>query len=402
MFRKCIYLLLILLYTSHAAKAQGINFFNGSLAEAKAEAKKQNKFLIIDGFTDWCGWCKYMDKNIYPVKEVGDFYNAHYIFLEMNMEKGEGIEVARQYRLNSYPSFLFFDSAGAFVHYYFGASREYHSFITLGQTAIDSMHNCRGLAFRFYKGERDPAFLRELITTAGYYADPKIIEGALSVYWSAIPDNQLIDNSNWELFKYYEADINSRPYTYIAAHKAAFFARYHEKDDTNILCLKAVLAIKKAIDAKDDTTFLKARQIALTSPDKQIRYTVCDNEFAYYAQKGRMDDFYADVDQYTAKFGIDWLWGLASTMESGTSDHKILSKALEYITQSLNQTKNYTNMDIYALILYKLGLYDDAMTSANSAMELAKNIADGEERTRDINQTGSLIDQIKKSAAEKK
>src|SRR3984957_20891127 len=108
MIRKTYILLLMLLCLQSAAKAQGINLFQGTFEEAKAEAKKENKYLVIDGYTDWCGWCKFMVKNVFPIKEVGDFYNSHFVFLEMNMEQGEGKDIARQYKLQEYPTFLFF------------------------------------------------------------------------------------------------------------------------------------------------------------------------------------------------------------------------------------------------------------------------------------------------------
>jgi len=380
-----------------AGKAQGINIFQGSLAEAKAEARKENKFLIIDGFTDWCGWCKFMDKNVYPQKEVGDFFNANFIFLQMNMEQGEGKDVARQYRLNEYPSFLFFDPSGAFVHYYFGASTTAPAFIKLGKTAMDTMHNCRGLAYRLFKGEQDTAFLKELIRTTYYYADPKIIENALAVYWAALPNTKLIEKENWDLFKYYEQNINSLAFDYIYNHKAEFQARYHDKGDSNIIYIKAAMSMKKAAEDKDENLVTRAREIALQSSDKQTIYTVCVNELPFYLQKGKLDDFYTDVDHFIQKFGSDWIWGIASTMGTSTDDKKVLEKALGYVGQDLKKNKSYYNTDTYAHLLFKLGRYKEAYASANEAMDLASAMNDYQERTRDSGQTGELLEQIKKS-----
>ncbi len=397
MIKKTFILGFILLCSQFTAKAQGINLFHGTLSEAKAEAKKENKFLVIDCYTDWCGWCKFMVKNVFPVKEAGDFYNANFVFYEMNMEQGEGKDVARQYKLQMYPSFLFFDPEGAFVHYSFGASTTAPSFIKLGQTALDSMHNCRGLAYRFFTGEHDTAFLKELIKTIAYYADPKITEKALSAYWSSIPENQIIEKDNWDMWKYYEGDINSIAFNYIYSHQAEFLARYHEKGDSNIVYYKAAIAIKDAADAKDKSTFIKAKQIALLSNDRQIRYMVCTNEFLFSLQRGNLDDFYKDVDQFIQKFGTDWVWGIASTMATGTDDKGVLEKALNYEAQALKLNKNYNNTDTYAHILYKLGRFKEALASANEAMDLAKNINDNDERARDLSEISALLEKIKKA-----
>jgi len=397
MIRKTFILAFILLCFQFTVKAQGIKIYSGSLSDGKALAKKEHKFLIVDGFTDWCGWCKFMDKNIYPQKEVGDFFNANFIFLEINMEQGEGKDVARQYRLNEYPSFLFFDSLGSFVHYYFGASTTAPAFIKLGQTAMDTMHNCRGLAYRLFKGEQDTAFIKELIKSTYYYADPKIIENALAVYWTALPNTKLIEKENWDLFKYYEENVNSLAFDYIYAHKAEFQTRYHEKGDSNVIYIKAAMYMKKAADAKDEAMLMRAREIALQSNDKQTIYTACVNEFPFYLQKGNLNDFYSDVDHFIQRFGSDWMWGISSTMGTATNDKKVLEKALGYVSQDLKKNKTYYNTDTYAHILFKLGRIKEAYASANDAMTLASNINDYQERARDTGQTGDLLEQIKKS-----
>ena len=382
--------------------SQGIHIYTGSMADAKALALKENKYLIIDGYTDWCGWCKFMDKNIYPLKEVGDFYNEHFIFVQMNMEKGEGKDVARQYRLQMYPSFLFFDPQGSFVHYNFGASTSAESFIKVGRTAMDSLHNCRGLAYRFFRGEKDTAFLKEMINTISYYADSKITEKALAAYWEGIPENQLLEKGNWDMFKYYEADINSRAYNYFMAHQSECQERYRTKEDSNMLFLKAAFYIKTAVDSHDETMLNKARNIALKSHDKQTRYSLCFNELPYYLKMNKPAVLYNDVDHYIQMFGNDWLWGITSEIENRTDNKKILEKALEYQSQALKTNNTFHNTETYARILYKLGRVKEAYASANDALVQAQNIGEQEEKNRDIIEANELLDRIKKAAGQNK
>ncbi len=397
MFKNKYILLVFFLLLQLNSWAQGIKIYTGTLADGKAAAKRENKYLIVDGYTDWCGWCKFMDKNIYPQKEVGDFFNAHFIFLQMDMEKGDGKEVARQYKLQMYPSFLFFDPEGAFVHYNFGASTTPQSFITLGQTAMDSLHNCRGLAYRFFKGDRDTAFLREMINTISYYADSKITEKALSAYWAALPDNQLIERESWNMFKYYEQDINSKAFNYFYEHPATFKERYRDKEDSNILSIKAAFFLKTASDSNNANYVVKARKIAMESHDKQTRYTACVNEMPYYIKNNKPEVFYSDVDQFIKAFGTDWVWGITSEMESATDNPKYLKKALELQSEALKTNNNYNNTETYARILFKLGRVKEAYASANDAATQANAIASNEEKARAVSEANSLVEKIKKS-----
>ena len=43
-----------------------------------AKARQENKLVFVDGYTVWCGPCAYMMKNVFPLKEVGDFYNKNF------------------------------------------------------------------------------------------------------------------------------------------------------------------------------------------------------------------------------------------------------------------------------------------------------------------------------------
>ena len=65
--------LLILCSTLNIAKAEGIEFFEGTFKEALDKAKLEGKIVFVDAYTTWCGPCKRMSKNVFPKKEVGDF-----------------------------------------------------------------------------------------------------------------------------------------------------------------------------------------------------------------------------------------------------------------------------------------------------------------------------------------
>jgi thiol-disulfide isomerase/thioredoxin len=88
-------------------KGEGMEFFKGTWSELLSEAKRQNKPIFIDVYTDWCRPCKVLEKEIFPNDEVGDFYNKNFINYRFDAEKGEGIEFAKKYGVVSYPTFLY-------------------------------------------------------------------------------------------------------------------------------------------------------------------------------------------------------------------------------------------------------------------------------------------------------
>jgi uncharacterized protein YyaL (SSP411 family) len=50
-------------------------------------AAKKNKILIVDIYTDWCGWCKKMDKDTYAKKSIIDKINKDFVLVKFNPEK---------------------------------------------------------------------------------------------------------------------------------------------------------------------------------------------------------------------------------------------------------------------------------------------------------------------------
>lgn len=50
-------------------------------------AAKKNKLVLIDLYTDWCGWCKKMDRDTYTDKEVISTINKDFVAVKLNPEK---------------------------------------------------------------------------------------------------------------------------------------------------------------------------------------------------------------------------------------------------------------------------------------------------------------------------
>ena len=80
---------------------KGTQFFKGTFAQALAKAKQENKKLMVDCYTLWCGPCRYMATNVFPNDTLGKY-----------MEHGEGPERNKTFNVKAYPTFIFFDADG--------------------------------------------------------------------------------------------------------------------------------------------------------------------------------------------------------------------------------------------------------------------------------------------------
>lgn len=84
----------------------GIAFTSATFDELLAKAKAENKLVFIDGYTSWCGPCKMLAKQTFPQKEVGAYMNPRFVSAQIDMERGEGPELAKHFNVSAYPTML--------------------------------------------------------------------------------------------------------------------------------------------------------------------------------------------------------------------------------------------------------------------------------------------------------
>ena len=108
---KKITLTLIALIATVAMMAQGMAFEpeGTTLEQAAAKAKAENKLIFLDCFTQWCGPCKKMARDVFPQETVGAFMNPRYINIKIDMESAYGAPLAKKLQIQAYPTFVIFN-----------------------------------------------------------------------------------------------------------------------------------------------------------------------------------------------------------------------------------------------------------------------------------------------------
>jgi thioredoxin-related protein len=59
--------------------------------EAMEKSKKDKRPIFIDVYTDWCGWCKVMDKNTFSDPKVAQLLNEKFYAVKFNGEQKEDV-----------------------------------------------------------------------------------------------------------------------------------------------------------------------------------------------------------------------------------------------------------------------------------------------------------------------
>lgn len=190
-----------------AQESEGIQFFHGTWEEALQQAKKEGKMIFIDCYADWCGPCANMVKTIFPLKEVGDYFNRHFINLKCNMEKGEeGKSLKQRFDVVAYPTYLFITDEG-YVVMRGGGYMKAGAFIALAEKAVAARNNSK--EERFAKGERDVVFLKDYIHEMVAFHQADCVEAVLNQLYEEQGNKILRDKDYWEAFDCCAADVNA-------------------------------------------------------------------------------------------------------------------------------------------------------------------------------------------------
>ena len=73
-----------------------------TISEALEQAPKTDKKIILDVYTDWCGWCKVMDKKTYANENVARYINDRYYAVKFNAESEKDVTFnGKVYKYNS-------------------------------------------------------------------------------------------------------------------------------------------------------------------------------------------------------------------------------------------------------------------------------------------------------------
>lgn len=82
-------------------------------------AGSEGKYVLIDFYTDWCGYCDDMDDTTYTDPDVVS-KSANFVLIKVDGDDRE--DIVDDYNVNGYPTTVFLDSSGNEVHRVVGYS----------------------------------------------------------------------------------------------------------------------------------------------------------------------------------------------------------------------------------------------------------------------------------------
>lgn len=371
------------------AQNRSIAFEHGTFKEIKEKAAKENKLIFIDAYTSWCGPCKWMAANIFTNDTVADYYNKNFVNAKIDMEKGEGIEIAKQYQVSCYPNNLFIDGKGNLVHRTAG-SMTAKDFIVLGETAKDDKTNFKAIVANYKAKSKDPdAIIKYVRAMGGTCLDAGT---AANDYFALQKDEDLTSPQNWDMIHDFTKSMDSREFKYLVANREKFEALYTEKKVTAMIGNIVQNNLMNATRQKDETKYNELKKKVESMNLKDGKQILFESDLTYASNKKDWEAYsklaVANVDQYYLNNAY-MLNSIAWTFYESVNNKEGLAKAEEWAKKATELGMNYANLDTYAAILYKNGKKELAELNATKAIRYGKS------EKADYSSTEQLMEKIK-------
>lgn len=253
------------------AQNSGVFFETGTFEQTLTKVKSNKKgpgIIFLDCYTSWCGPCKYMSEKIFTQEQMGKFFNQNFINIKIDMEKGEGVEIAKKYDIQAYPTFLILDSDGNEINRIVGGG-DADSFIKRIKKAMDPSNNPKVIKAKFdsYPNLDNAIAYLESLKESNFN---KEIETFLEEIFAVMPPRDRYSERMWPYISQSLQDANSKIFEWVLSEKYLVDRiAYKERVDicicSSIKRLVANYTTGRIKDADHNAIMVKVKYLSLLS-----------------------------------------------------------------------------------------------------------------------------------------
>ncbi len=394
--------------------SQGMKFEHGlSWTQVLAKAKAENKYIFMDCYTTWCGPCKFMTANIFPLPQVGAFFNDNYINVKVQLDTTandndevkswfkDGQEIATKYQVRAYPTYLFFDPNGQIVHRAVGSS-DAEKFLAKGKDAVTPEKQYYTTLRKVENGQKDPATLRTLSLMALDAYDMPTANKISEAYIQTQSD--LFTKENLDFVFKFTSNAKSQGFAMLMNNtekvNAVLGKGMAEDKLMGIIVQEEVYPVILKRNATAEPDFASLNSNIEKKYPKFAAEATAKSKVIYYQYKGNWDKFQTEIVAFMKQYGDhanpNELNSYAWAVFENCKDMTCVTEALNWSKRSFKDKESPMFMDTYANILHKLGKTKEAIEWQTKAVTLA-----GETEKKTYQETLEKMKKGEKTWAEK-
>lgn len=389
---------------SDISNEHGIKFLKLSWSDVIKEAKAQNKYIFVDCYATWCLPCKKMDREVFSDRRIGDFINANFISLRIQMDTSaaddafvkswyhEAYQLKERYKVKAFPSFLFFTPNGKIVHRYLSSLTE-SDFLKVAKNALLPSQQYYTLLENYGTGNLNKSNLGYLATVSKQIGNDTLADSIavdyLHNYLDTISIDKLIQKKHFDFVSMFAGLVTSRDKVFkvMFENANAIDKLVSQKGFAQSFILNVITKeyINPELWPNKKPTLSAPNWNRLRTKIKKkfnnyfSELAVIDAQINWYGQK---DDWSKLVKYWVKKndnYGLDtagmgWVfinnfaWDYVFIHCKNKDTLNKVASWLEIILES--HPDDYVTMDTYANLLFKAGRQNEAIIWEEKALLL--------------------------------
>lgn len=342
-------LVLIFFISFLGLKAQGIEFFQGSWKDALTKAKSEDKLLFVDAFAKWCGPCKAMAKNVFTQQKVGDFYNANFINLKLDMEETDGVTFGHKYPVAAYPTLFFLDGEGKVIKTVTGGQQP-DGLIMQGEDALKKNDKSGKYEEKFLAGDRSFDLMLNYIKALNAAGKPSL--KISNEYLNSNP--AITENQKLTFILEAAVDADSKLFEQVMINKSKMVSLLSQKTYEEKCLAACQTAVNKAIEYEMESllteTIEKAKK---TFPDGADVFSAKANMQFYKAFKNE-NKYISAYKTLSKKADGDLVilkYIIQDVVKSFKDNPKMVSDATGYAEKLYEKADDTESLNLYCSLL---------------------------------------------------
>ncbi|MFN8310666.1 MAG: thioredoxin domain-containing protein [Chitinophagales bacterium] len=355
--------------------SQGIEFDHDlTFQQALDKARSEGRLIFMDCYTTWCGPCKRLASQVFPDSAVGAYFNRNFVNMKVDMEKGEGIDIATRYQIRAYPTMLWLDENGAVKHKQVGGL-DPAGLIAAAQKAGDPLPDMvSGMDKKYASGNRELPFLEDYL--AARKASGLDVSKLFSEYLSLLNENEWKRDGVKKTVYNLTNDVSSPGLPIMMKNKAAISGLMTEKGFNDKVNFIANNTLTEAIRKNSEDKLMQAVSLVKMNKSSDAAQQVAKMQMDYYLNTSNAGKYDKYVSAYLKKYAAKdekMLSDMAWKYYVNTNDTKYLQKASNWAHTAVNIKDTYNNNTTYAYLQYKLGNFSEATKACDYALLKAKD-----------------------------
>jgi len=384
---KKIFALVLFAFTVHA-NAQ-VTFIEEDWDQALKEAQETQKPIFVDFYTDWCGWCKVMDKKTFSVDSVGEYMNENYVCLKIDAESGMGRMLSMKHRIGSFPTFGIFNADGRLVSKILGY-KEVSPFMDAARENKQLVNE--GFFLEGGSEELEPGF-PDFYTASFKNKDSKKkrVWPKDSVVHAYLAEADLMHEVAFNVM--YRFGASEEIYQHALGMQDQFVQLYGEEDVKRLMAniaYKDYSNIEKNGTYDDFIAWLPKLEMLMREEADLYKNHY---ELSFFKAKEMWSEYAAKIDSMivSGEASNNSLNSHSWNIYKKIDNKELVKKAVGWMAEVVEEEANYMYVDTYAALLFKDGQLDEAEKQAELAIKI------GKESGEKVGDTEKLLKEIRKA-----